>query len=126
VTELRAFLGLANTLLRFTPHFATHAAPLMDLLKGKHQKNDLLPWSETHQKAFNDLKAILSSPQILHVPDPDRPMIIHMDWSLKGIGGWIGQEVDGVINPIAFESWKLQAAEKNYSPYEGELLGLIY
>src|SRR5215469_8050524 len=109
VTELHAFLGLANTLLRFTPHFATHAAPLTDLLKGKPQKNDLLPWSETHQKAFDDLKAILSSPQILHVPDPNCPMIIHTDWSLKGIGGWIGQEVNGIINlsPSSLRSYRL-------------------
>ena len=126
VTELRAFLGLANTLHRFIPNHASHIAPLTDLLKGKPAKNDLLPWKEEHQQAFEKIKNILTSPETLHVPDPDLPMILHTDWSLQAIGGWVGQEVNGIIKLIAYESRKLQAAERNYSPYEGELLALVY
>jgi len=36
---------------------------------------------------------------------------------------WI---VDGEECPIAFESQKLRPAEKNYSPYDGELLALVH
>ena len=88
---------------------------------------DPLPWTEQHQKDFEDLKKILTtSPNVLHIPLPDLPMILHTDWSQKAIGGWIGQEVDGVLKLIAYESRKLQPAEKNYSPYDGKLLALVH
>jgi hypothetical protein len=126
VTELRAFLGLANTLLRFTPMYASHAAPLTDLLKGAPAKHDKLDWLPVHQQAFDNLKAALSSPQNLHIPDPNLPIILHTDWSINAIGGWISQDIDGQLLPIAFESRKLRPAEHNYSPYDGELLALMH
>lgn len=61
------------------------------------------------------------------MPDDTKEMILHTDWSQTAIGGWIGQKDDnGNIKPIAFESRKLQPAEKNYSPYDGELLSLVH
>ena len=126
VTELRAFLGLTNTLLRFTPMYASHAAPLTNLLKGSLAKHDKIIWLPEHQEAFDHLKAILTTPTTLHMPDPRLPIILHTDWSLNAIGGWISQEVDGQLLPIAYESRKLRPAEKNYSPYDGELLALMH
>ena len=126
IHELRSFLGMANTLLRFTPHFAEHASPLTDLLRGSPGKRDPLTWTPAHQTAFDSLKAILISPKTLFIPADDLPIILHTDWSLKAIGGWISQEVNNEICPIAYESRKLRAAERNYSPYDGELLALIH
>ena len=107
ITQLRAFLGLANTFLRFIPMYAECAAPLTDLLKGAPGKHDSLDWQSPHQKAFDDLKALLGSPKVLHMPDPSLPIVIHTDWSMNAIGGWISQEVNGELLPIAFESRKL-------------------
>ena len=127
VHELRSFLGMANTLLRFTSMFASLSASLTDLLKGSPAKNALLNWTPAHQKDFDELKKVLTtSPNILIIPLPDTPIVMHTDWSQKAIGGWIGQEVDGVLKPIAYESRKLRPAEKNYSPYDGELLALVH
>ena len=126
VTELRSFLGMTNTLLRFVPMYAVHAAPLTDLLKGSPGKKDSIPWSDEHNASFLALKSTLSNPNTLHLPQPDLPIVLHTDFSNQAIGGWISQEVDGTILPIAYESRKLRAAEKNYSPYDGELLALIH
>ena len=126
VHELRSFLGMANTLLRFTHMFAAHAAILSDLLQGKPGKKDKLPWTGEHQEAFDKLKELLMSPATLHIPDPNLPIIIHTDWSLKAIGGWVSQVVNGEEKPIAFESRKLRPVEKNYLPYDGELLALVH
>ena len=128
VHELRSFLGMANTLLRFTPMFADLSASLTDLLRGAPAKTAPLDWKPEHQKDFDALKKILTtSPNVLSIPDANLPMILHTDWSLKAIGGWIGQEdITGKIQPIAFESRKLRPAERNYSPYDGELLALVH
>ena len=126
VHELRSFLGMTNTLLRFTPMYAQHAVLLTDLLKGSPGKKDVLDWQSRHQAAFEQLKQVLTSPKVLHIPDESLPVILHTDWSLQAIGGWISQDIDGQLLPIAYESRKLRPAEKNYSPYDGELLALMH
>src|SRR5215472_5179018 len=117
VTELRSFPGIANTLLRFIPMFADLAAPLTDLLKGSLAKQDKLSWTMEQVQAFHSLKEKLTSPETLHILDSKSPIIVHSDWSLNAIGGWISQIVDGIKRPIAYESRKLRPAERNYSPY---------
>src|SRR5215469_15910124 len=78
-------------------------------------------------KDFDQLKiALTTEPVLLHIFDPSQPVYLHTDWSTKAIGGWIGQERDGRLVPIAYESRKLHPAERNYSPYDGELLALVH
>src|SRR5215469_17648531 len=125
-SELHSFLGVTNTLIRFTPMYAQHTALLTDLLKGSPAKQEALKWSEASIEAFHDLKEIMKSPQALHIPDSKSPIVVHTDWSINAIGGWIAQIVDGEEKPIAYESRKLRPAEKNYSPYDGELLTLVH
>ena len=73
------------------------------------------------------MKTVLTTELVmLHIFDPTKPVYLHTDWSTKAIGGWIGQERDGQIVPIAYESRKLCPAERNYSPYNGEFLALIH
>ena len=69
VTELRSFLGVANTLLCFIPMYAQHAALLTDLLKGSLGKQDQLQWSPESIRAFQNLKDLLKSPKVLHIPE---------------------------------------------------------
>src|SRR5262249_54217017 len=126
VTELRAFLGLTNTCIRFTPKFAHHTTALTQLLQGSPSKNAPITWTPEHQAEFENLKQTLSSPETLHILNPTKPVILHSDWLITAIRGWIRQDVDGKILPIAFESRKLRPAEKNYSPYDGELLALMH
>src|SRR5262249_45967879 len=95
-------------------------------LKGSPGKHDSLNWLPEHQQAFDAMKEALVSPQILHIPDPTKPIIVHSNWSQKAIGGWIGQEENGQTLPITYKSQKLRPAEKNYSPYDGELLALMH
>src|SRR5262249_45711114 len=118
---------MTNTLLRFVPMYAQHAASLTDLLQGSPSKRDTLSWTPELINDFENMKTFLASaPVTLHLFDPKKTVYLHMDWSLKAIAGWIGQEVDGLIQPIAYESRKLHPAEQNYSPYDGELLALVH
>src|SRR5262249_44814417 len=127
IHELRSFLGMTNTLLHFVPMYASLVASFTDLLRGSLGKADSLPWTPTLIAEFDTLKKTLSSSLVtLHLFDPKKPVYLYTDWSQKAIGGWIGQEVQGKIQPIAYESRKLRPAERNYSPYDGELLALIH
>src|SRR5215813_12076078 len=46
--DLRSFLGMANTLLRFVPMYADISSSLTDLLKGSPAKTAPLQWSSQH------------------------------------------------------------------------------
>src|SRR5215469_14496995 len=107
--------------------YADLTSSLTDLLKGSPAKSAPLLWTSEHQNDFEKAKiALTSEPALLHIHDPSQPVYLHTDWSTKAIGGWIGQERDGRIVPIAYESRKLRPAERNYSPYDGELLALVH
>src|SRR5215469_5434633 len=64
ISDLRSFLGVTNTLLRFLPMYATQAAPLTDLLKGSPTKMDVIVLSEGDIQAFRRLKELCQSPQV--------------------------------------------------------------
>ena len=74
-------------------------------MKGIPFKNAPLSWTAEHQKEFDHLKKLLTDePVMLHIFDPTKPVYLHTDWSQKAIGGWISQEIDGRLAPIAYES----------------------
>ena len=74
---------------------------------------------------MDDLKAILMSAPVLRAPDFDRKFIVCVDASDVGIGGVLGQEVEGVLMPVAFMSKKLLEYQKKYSTVEKEALAII-
>ena len=61
VADVRRFLGMANQLGQYTPRLSTLSMPLRELL---HKNSDRC-WNTDQQKAFNSIKAELSSSFIL-------------------------------------------------------------
>lgn len=123
ITELRGFLGLANFYRKFVAGFAHRAAPLTDRLR---QDQPASPWTDAQQAAFEDLKAALSSAPVLVSPDPNIPFTVHCDASKLAIGAVLSQEQGKGLQPVAYESRKLNPAERNYSTYEKELLSVVH
>lgn len=128
VTELRSFLGVAVILTRFMKDYAKLAAPLTDMLKGTKQKTDEIIWTDESKEAFKNLKIAVKNCQPLHIFDPTKPVILHTDWCQNAVGGWISQLEDKTNEeiPIAFNSKKMTNEQRNYSPYQGELYGIIW
>lgn len=122
IESVRTFLGLVGFYRRFVPGFASIAAPLTDLLK----KDTAFQWRASEQTAFEELKSRMKQAPILIQPDFSRPFVIYCDASGKAVGGVLGQEEDGVVKPIAYESKKLSLAEQNYPIHELELLAIVH
>ncbi|CAL5371561.1 unnamed protein product [Camellia sinensis] len=118
VTELRSFLGLANYYRKFIEGYSKKAAPLTDLLK----KDRPWKWDESCQAAFDKLKVAVASEPVLRLPDFELPFELHTDASDKAIGGVLVQEG----HPVAFESRKLNDAEKKYSAHEKEMTAVVH
>lgn len=122
IKQIRRFLGMAGWYMRYIANYAAITAPITDLLAGKKSFH----WTETAQKAFDEVKRRLSTAPVLTHPDFRRPFFIQCDASQSGIGSVLFQAADdGNDRPIAFMSRKLKAAERNYSVTELECLAAV-
>ncbi|KAM4057637.1 reverse transcriptase (RNA-dependent DNA polymerase) [Hirsutella rhossiliensis] len=99
VKGVRSFLGFANYYRQFIPRFSNIAAPLTALTK----KDAVFAWSKECDKAFEELKALLTSAPVLAQWDPDRETIVETDSS----------------------GYKNAPAECNYPIHDKELLAII-
>ena len=82
VFEIRSFLGLTEYYRRFIEEFSRLAAP-MTRLTWKEVKFD---WNDLCEKAFQELKRMLSSTPILIVPEMGQRYTVYCDASKDGLG----------------------------------------
>ena len=64
----------------------------------------------------------LATAPILDIVDPNEPFLLETNASGDAIGSILMQGV----RPVAFESKKLDRAQRNYSAYERELLAIVH
>jgi len=94
VFEVRSFLGLASYYRCFIKDFAAIARPISDILKGENgtvsrhrSRNIPVQFSETQQQAFQKLRNILASDDVmLRYPDYKKAFDLTTDASVHGIG----------------------------------------
>lgn len=75
------------------------------------KKNRTWSWDERCQTAFEELKEAVIQEPMLVLPDHTKPYEVQTDTSDFALGGVLIQEG----HPIAYESRKLNDAEKRYT-----------
>ena len=85
--KLKGFLGLVGYYRRFIPNFSKIAKPLTNLLKN----NTPFIWNANTDEAFNTLKRLLTSQQLLQYPDFSKPFILTTDASNDALGAILSQ-----------------------------------
>ncbi|KAL4141973.1 hypothetical protein QTP88_004509 [Uroleucon formosanum] len=128
IKQLRSFLGSANYFRRFIPNFSKLAHPLTELTKGKFKsKKSIIPWSETQEIAFKNLKLKLTNKPVLSHFNDNAEIILVTDGSKKGLGVILQQiNENHEIHPVAYASKKLNTAQNNYSALELEMAALHF
>jgi hypothetical protein len=97
--ELRSFIGMVTYYKDMWKNRAHILSPLTDLTK-----NVQYQWNEEHQKAFEDIKRVISTDVLLTYPDHNKPFDIrHTDAS----------------------NFQIAATQKNYTTEEQELLAIV-
>ena len=124
--EVRRFLGAVGYfrkfIRKFIKNFAKLTSPLTDLLR----EGTKFQWTSTCQQAFDKVKAAFSNKPILKTPNFNKPFILAIDASDRGVGAMLEQtDEDGIKHPVAYFSKKLNKCQKNYSTIEKEALTLI-
>ena len=122
VRDVRAFLGLASFYRRFIKNFSLKVRPLTDLTRD----SVVWQWTEKEENSFNSLKKSLVITPVLRIPDFELPFVVTTDASLVSVGAILEQDFGMGLQPVAYESRKLNPAETRYSAYERELLGIVW
>lgn len=140
---LQSFLGFCGYYRRFIANYSAIVRPLTDLTKGyapthksgkcaktehKLYLKDSEPfgerWDQSCTDAFGQIINRLSHTPVLAFADPQKPYILHVDASLKGLGAVLYQEYPKSMRQVAFASRKLKPSEKNYPIHQLEFLSL--
>ena len=119
---LQRFLGMINYYHRFMPKLAEKLVPLHKAVGNKKGKS--IEWSSECDTAFEAAKVALAEATLLSHPAKDAETTITVDASDTAMGGQLEQKINGNFRPIAFFSKKLSSAEKKYSAFDRELLGI--
>ena len=118
VLSLQRFFGMVNYVSKFVPKLSDHTELLHTLtVKGTDWK-----WLPEHEKAFENLKSLLTSPPVLRYYNVHLPVVLQCDASDTGLGAVLLQE--GL--PVMYSSRALTATEHNYTQIEKELLAIVF
>ena len=125
LTEVRSFLGLANTLGSFLPDLTHVCRPIHDLTR----KNVPFVWGIDQENAFQQAKTLLTSNMVVKPFDPNMKTILITDASRIGLGYLLCQTPKSgpeELRLVRCGSRSLVPAEKNYAPTELEALGIFF
>ncbi len=124
-TEVRSFLGLANYYHKFIHDFSNIAAPLSALTN--HDVLEPVQWGLTQQTAFDRLKHALTHAPCLRTYNQNLKctvVVADASSSHEAIGAALMQDDSTGNRPVAYFSHKMNAAERNYTTRQQELLAI--
>ena len=126
-TKVKSFVGLVGHYRYFIKGFAKIAALLYDLTSGdnKDKKSEHVDLSPETLEAFDRLKAACLQAPILAFLDFDKPFLLEMDASGRGLGAVLSQkQAGGQYHPIAYASRVMNETEQRYHSNKEEFLTL--
>lgn len=125
-SEVSSFLSLLSFYGMFIPMYSTVAKPLRLLTTNDAPFN----WTTECQNAFQVLKCLLVSNDLLMLFDPDLPIVVYSDASPVGVGAVLAHtiQVNGkpVDKPVMFAAASLTKTQQNYAQVDREGLAVIF
>ena len=121
VKDVESFLGFANYYRDHIKEFAKHTAILYTLTGSKAH----FEWTEEHDRAFQQVKSMLTKAPILAFPNDDDLFILDTDASDIAIGGVLSQRQQGVEKVISYGSFVLLLNKDAIVP-QGKNFVIIY
>ena len=121
VKECCTFCQMVNLLSTFCKNLRELLIPIYELTK----KRARFQWTDTHQKAFEEIKQLLIKPPVLRMVSGDGIFCLESDTSRTAAGGTLYQWQDNQWVLVGYHSKKLPAPVQNYGVTELELTRLL-
>ena len=119
VKDLRSFLGTYRTFYRCKEGISFILSDLEELVSGK-PSSQKVEWTEVLEKKFENAKTEAKKLDKIYLPKPTDQLVLTSDYSKKGICATLWAIVDGEFLVVARMSTKLDKAQENLLPCEGE------
>ena len=121
---IRSFLGMATYCAKFIPNFSDVSLPLRELTK----KNIPFQWGPEQDRAFNEIKTLLTSDQVVAYFDQAKETELVTDASPYGLSAILSQKSPGQEDRrvVAYVSRSLSDVERRYSQTEKEALAIVW
>ena len=116
--DVHRLRGMVNYLSRYLPRLSEVMQPINDLTR----KDVAWTWTANHERAFNEIKNLLTEAPVLAYFDQSKRIEIFTDASATGIGAALLQ--DG--HPVAYASRALTEPETRYAVIEKEMLAIVF
>ncbi|CAN1337299.1 Transposon Tf2-8 polyprotein [Linum perenne] len=98
---------------RFIPKSAERQAPLFATLKGATK----FAWTEDCSRAFEELKAFLTTPPVLAAPVPGDQLYLYEAIATAAVSSVLVKREDKEEHPVFYISKTLVEAEGRYTPW---------
>ncbi|XP_016164614.1 uncharacterized protein LOC107607148 [Arachis ipaensis] len=121
IKEVQQLAGKVAALSRFLPSASSRSYHFFQTIT----KNKKFQWTEECEKAFTELKTILSSPPVLQRPDVGKPLYLYLSVSNHSISSALVLETEKAQQPVYFVSRVMQSTEQRYPKIEQLALALV-
>ncbi|CAN1335696.1 Pol polyprotein (Fragment) [Linum perenne] len=98
---------------RFIPKSAERQAPFFATLKGAAK----FSWTEDCSRAFEELKAFLTTPPVLAAPVPGDQLYMYVAIATAAVSSVLVKREDKEERPVFYISKTLVEAEGRYTPW---------
>ena len=119
VKELRSFLGSYRTFYRCKDGISFILGNLEKMTSDK-KSSQKLEWSEFLNKEFVNARTKIKDLDTIYLPKPDDQLVLTSDYSKIGICATLWAMTDGKFVVVSRMSTKLEKAQENLWPCDGE------
>ena len=119
VKEVQSLNGKIAALNRFVSRATDKCLPFFQTLKRSFE------WTSECQRAFEELKAYLSSPPLLSPSQPGEELFLYLAVSPAAVSAALIREEEKVQKPVYYASRALRGAEERYPPMEKLAFALV-
>jgi len=121
IREVQKLTRMLAALNRLISKSSEKCKSFFQLLRG----NKIVDWNQDCSQALNELKAYLSSPPLLVIPQEDDALYLYLAVSNHAVSAALVCEKAGIQHPVYYASKTLLDAEHRYIPLEKLAFALV-